>query len=209
MRNYLLGTLVLFTLLSCKDKLETVENRDDNGNLIEVFTRRVSDYAKEGLYIRYDSEGRKMEESHYQNDTLQGERLLYYPNEKLQYLETYANGVHHGSYKAYYDTGELQLEGQYQAGMMTGKWRGFYKNGQLKEVVTFENNNENGPFIEYYPNGNLKAEGTYKDGDREHGLLKLYDEEGQLERKMECNLGNCRTIWSNKEGEAKPSSVSI
>jgi antitoxin component YwqK of YwqJK toxin-antitoxin module len=209
MHKYLFIALVLLTFASCKEKLETVENKDENGHLIEVYTRRVSDYAKEGLYIRYDSEGKKIEQSHYQNDTLQGERLLYYSNEKPQYLETYVKGQHEGPYKAYYETGELELEGQYKDGVMTGKWRGFYKNSQLKEVVTFENNNENGPFIEYYPNGNLKAEGTYKEGDQENGLLKLYDEQGQLERKMECNMGRCHTIWSREGDEAVPSGVSI
>jgi len=210
MLKQLLAVLSILALVSCKEKLERVENRNEEGTLIEVYTRRVSDYAKEGLYIRYDDEGRKIEEAHYTNDTLQGERILFYESEKPHYLETYEQGLHDGPYKAYYESGEVKLEGQYVQGVMSGKWRGFYQNGQLKEVVNFKNNNENGPFVEYYPNGNLKAEGQYKDGDREHGLLKLYNEQGELKRKMECDQGRCHTIWKLEDGsEARAEGASI
>jgi len=210
MYKLLLTFTLAIALMSCQEKLERVENRNADGTLIEVYTRRVSDYAKEGLYIRYDHDGRKIEESHYANDTLQGERIVFYENEKPHYRETYEKGIHDGPYKAYYETGELKLEGQYQDGVMEGKWRGFYKNGQLKEVVNFKNNNENGPFVEYYENGNLKAEGSYLDGDWEHGLLKLYDENGELKRKMQCDKGRCRTIWTKEEGDkAEATGVNI
>ena len=78
---------------------------------------------------------------------------------------------------------------------MTGKWKKYYESGALFEEVTFSDNKENGPFIEYYENGNLKAEGEYLEGDNEHGLLSLYNEKGELERKMECQKGICKTIW--------------
>ena len=83
---------------------------------------------------------------------------------------------------------------------MTGKWKGYYDNGALKEEVIFVNNQENGPFIEYYPNGKLKAEGTYLEGDYEQGELKLYNESGELIRRMNCEKGVCKTVWK-AEGE--------
>ncbi|MBK8491633.1 MAG: hypothetical protein IPL49_12310 [Saprospirales bacterium] len=79
---------------------------------------------------------------------------------------------------------------------MAGSWKRYYENGQLLEDVQFENNEENGPFVEYYDNGNLKAKGAYLNGDHEHGLLELYDTTGQLERKMNCEMGLCRTFWT-------------
>lgn len=63
------------------------------------------------------------------------------------------------------------------------------------EEVMFADNEENGPFTEYHKNGSLKAEGNYLNGDNEHGLLKLYNEEGELVRKMQCDSGICQTTW--------------
>jgi antitoxin component YwqK of YwqJK toxin-antitoxin module len=87
----------------------------------------------------------------------------------------------------------------YKDGAMEGPWKRYYPSGQLMETVQFSNNEENGPFVEYYENGNLKAEGQYYHGDNEHGLLKLYAENGELIRKMECDSGRCRTIWKHKD----------
>ncbi len=55
------------------------------------------------------------------------------------------------------------------------------------------------PLSEYHPNGQLKAEGYYKNGDKEEGLLKLYNETGKLVKTMNCNSGICRTVWKAKE----------
>ena len=52
---------------------------------------------------------------------------------------------------------------------------------------------------EYFRNGNLEAEGTYRNGDNEHGLLKLYNEEGELIKTMNCEDGVCRTVWKKDQ----------
>ena len=57
-------------------------------------------------------------------------------------------------------------------------------------------NEENGPFKEYHLNGNLKAVGNYLNGPNEDGNLKVYDENGDLEREMECTAGICHSIFS-------------
>ena len=78
---------------------------------------------------------------------------------------------------------------------MSNVWIRYYKNGQKKEEVTFENNEENGPFVEYNENGSLAAKGSYLNGDFEHGLLEIYDGQGVLVRKMNCDKGICNTTW--------------
>ena len=45
---------------------------------------------------------------------------------------------------------------------------------------------------------NSKAEGTYIDGDNEQGELKLYDEQGELEKIMQCERGICHTTWKKE-----------
>jgi antitoxin component YwqK of YwqJK toxin-antitoxin module len=77
------------------------------------------------------------------------------------------------------------------------------------ETVTLVDNEENGPFEEFYENGNKKAVGSYKGFDtdmnrpREHGELLMYDESGTLIKKMNCDMGICRTKWTLEGGEVK------
>lgn len=167
----------------------------DEYGYTERFTRRKSDFARQGVLRRYDPEGKLVEEVNYESDTLQGLRILYYSEGDTQTVETYDRGLFEGPWRTYYENGVLKQEGLYAGNQMTGEWRRYYQNGQLMEVVTFSGNAENGPFVEYYPNGKLKAEGAYLDGDYEHGLLKEYNEEGLLVRKAQCENGICRTIW--------------
>jgi antitoxin component YwqK of YwqJK toxin-antitoxin module len=113
-------------------------------------------------------------------------------------------GAFQGAWKTFHENGQLKLEGEYIDNKMEGLWKGYYDNGGLKEEVHFKGNEENGAFIEYYKNGKLKAEGAYLGGDNENGLLKLYDETGELIKKMDCKKGVCRTIWTKEDGEVTP-----
>ncbi len=174
--------------------IELVETSDAEG-YIEKYERRKSDYAKHGTYRRLSPRGILLEDAVYVANNLDGVRTLYYENGDTLIVEHYQDGKYEGSFQAFYVNGQLELDGQYVDNTMTGKWRRYYKSGELMEIVTFENNAENGPFVEYYKNGNLKAEGNYLDGDNEHGLLKMYDEGGNLIKKMECDRGICSTIW--------------
>ena len=196
---WILALGLAFMNFGCKSKVEQVENIDSYG-YTERYQRNKSDFAKQGLYQKFDEQGRLMEEAKYQDDTLSGLRALYYETGDTQIVETYQHGIFEGPYRLYYESAQLNMTGRYEANEMTGDWDRYYENGQLMERVRFEANAENGPFIEYYKNGNLKAEGSYLNGDNEHGLLKLYDEEGALKRKMNCEKGICRTFWK-REGE--------
>lgn len=189
---YLL-TLSCF-IYACAEKTEVIETVNEDGNT-ERYTRFVKDYAKEGLYTLTSANGIKLEEANYTRDTLNGKRILFYESGDTLSIESYVMGIFDGPYREYYSTGNMKSEGTYEGNKMKDKWASYYPNGQVKEIVTFENNEENGPFIEYYQNGNLKAEGSYLNGDSEHGPLSLYNEAGELMRKMECNKGICRTLW--------------
>ncbi|MCB9272738.1 MAG: toxin-antitoxin system YwqK family antitoxin [Lewinellaceae bacterium] len=197
-----LTALALFGT-ACRQKVpvEAVEAKDDYG-YTEKYERRKENFARQGLYERFNETGQRVEEAYYENDTLNGLRILYSDKGDTQVVETYRMGHFEGPFRSYYESGKLNVEGQYEADVMFGSWKAFYPTGELKEVVTFADNEENGPFVEYWPNGNLKAEGTYRHGDNEHGLLKLYDESGALSRTMNCDNGVCHTIWK-AEGAAE------
>jgi len=179
--------------------LEEIERLDDYGHT-ERFQRRITDSAREGRYQRFNADGVLIEEAFYQNDTLHGDRVLFYETGDTLSVEQYDMGSFEGEFRQYYENGKLQLRGPYVNNEMSGQWRQYYETGELMEIVTFANNLENGPFVEYYRNGELKAKGAYLNGDYEHGLLQLYNEAGELVRKMNCEEGVCRTIW-RAEGE--------
>lgn len=194
--------LLLALLFACQGNetadLESVEVTDEYGNL-ERYQRRVSDYAREGWSLRISPEGEVIEAAHYVHDTLDGNRFLFFESGDTSVVETYRGGQFDGPYRVYREDGSLMLEGQFAANVREGEWRGYYPNGQLKEVVQFQDNAENGPFTEYHPNGKLKAEGYYREGDNEDGQLKLYNENGELTRRMDCRMGRCSTVWSADE----------
>lgn len=190
--------LLLFVLVSaCGPKVETVEVRNEFDQK-ERYQRRTKDFAKEGLYQRYHQTGYLLEEAQYANDSLHGIRATFFPNGKREREETYHHGVLHGPVTLYYENGQKQLEQEYVQGVLQGLSTKWYKSGKMMEKVTMRDNEENGPFTEWYENGNLKAEGFYLEGDNEHDTLKLYDTLGQLERRMLCQSGACRTIWKRE-----------
>lgn len=171
----------------------------DADGYVSKYTRRKENFAREGTLVVLDPQGVKIEEATYRNDTLDGLRLIFYQTGDTQIVETYRNGKFEGPFNAYYPSGQLELEGQYENDAMTGRWKRYYDSGELMEIVTFSDNEENGPFFEYYRNGNLKAEGHYLNGDNEHGSLKLYNEEGEHIKTMNCDHGVCRTIWEKEK----------
>lgn len=192
--------LLLTFLFGCGNKiaLEPVVVRDDNDELVESYFVDAEG-KRQGEYKRF-YQGTMRELSHYENDTLHGIRTIYDEGGVMEIEETYDRGSFAGTYRTYYPSGQLELEGDYHNDVMEGNWSKYYPSGELMEVVQMKNNNENGPFIEYHPNGKLKAEGQYANGDKEQGLLQMYDTTGSLIRKMMCDSGVCRTIWSIEKG---------
>lgn len=186
----------------CKDsQLETVEKRDGEG-LLERYQRRKTDFAKEGLYQIFSPDGALLEEAHYFNDTLDGERKYFYPNGSVESIEHFQKGEYHGKYQKFHENGQLKIEQEFVNGAMQGFSLRYYPSGVLEEKVTIRDNDENGPFWEYWENGKIKAEGYYipsDDGPLEQGELREYDENGQLIRIADCNNGVCLTRSKKEE----------
>jgi antitoxin component YwqK of YwqJK toxin-antitoxin module len=192
------GLLVLFQTFCKENPLETVETRDAEGRL-ERYQRRKTDFAKEGLYQKFAPDGKLLEEAHYLNDTLDGERKYFFPSGAVESIERYRRGQYHGKYQKFYENGQVFVEQDFVDGAMQNVSLRYYPNGVLQEKVTIRDNEENGPFWEYWENGKLKTEGTYmpvEEGESaEQGELKEYDENGQLVRIADCKNGICLTRW--------------
>ena len=194
--------LSLLSLIAACKEPNWVTLKDENAQISEKY--KVNDQKqKDGLYQRF-SDGILQEKAHYKADVLSGRRTLYFPDGKPEIEEYYEDGLIIGTYKAYYEDGTTLQEAHYISGMMQGPLKTYYKNGQLKELVTMVDNEENGPFKEYHENGQLKWEGRFLNGDNEFGLLKHYNDSGELIKKMECDsLGVCATIWTLEDGDVK------
>ena len=203
MKNYLLYAVALFFFVSCGDGLEVVDMKEEDGTTVR-YSRKKENFAKHGLFTRFNENNQKVEEAHYQDDTLHGERRLYFETGELKIVENHQNGLFEGPYQIFHKNGQVKFEATYVNGALEGKGQSYYDDGQLKEVVLFKNNDENGPFEEYHPNGKIKTRGNYLDGDSEHGLLELFDEAGQLTKKMQCTKGICRTTWTIEDGPVSP-----
>jgi len=190
-------------IFACSPKTKMVEVKDESGNIVEKYTTDVEKKVKEGKSEVFSSTGQLLETAIYKNGQLHGQRELFHENGATQAIEQYENGQFTAIYKAFYDNEQLELEGKYVSGKMDGEWKRYYDSGELMEIVTFVENEENGPFVEYYKNGNKKATGAYLEGDNEHGELELFDEQGELIKKMNCNKGICRTSWTKETDEKK------
>ncbi len=188
-------------LIACSDT-ERVEKRNEAGVVIERYNRSKTDSLWQGKYEAFDDEGQVVERANYAAGKLDGKRTLYHPNGQVQYEEMHVGGKFDGPYKAYYPDGQLELEGKFIDDKASGVWTGYYPDGSKKEEVTFVDNKENGPFREWYSNGTIKAEGSYLDGDNEQGELVLYDLQGEVQKRMHCEAGVCRTVWQAQTGAA-------
>lgn len=177
-----------------------------------VYQADANTNAKHGNYKEYNNATQALlVEREYNQDIITGTEKLYFPDGQVDAIITYKDGLHHGPFKYFYPNGQLKQNGEYVNGKIEGTLRGFYEDGTLKEEVEHKEGVTQGPFKEYNENGSLKAEGKFTTkGDEEnleYGLVKLYDEEGELEKKMVCKDGQCCTIWTLEKGEVKPSST--
>ncbi|RLD22179.1 MAG: hypothetical protein DRI69_01965 [Bacteroidetes bacterium] len=192
-RKSFLALAGLVILLASCNRTETIEQ--EAFGLLEKYEVDKKTGAKHGVFEKFETDGTRIEHAVYVNDQLHGDRTIFYANGSPEIIEHYESDVLTGSYKAFYQNTQIEIEGKYTEGVMTGIWKRYFENGKLMEEVTFADNLENGPFVEYHDNGKLKAEGQYSGRDREQGVLKLYDEKGELYRRMDCNDGICITTW--------------
>jgi len=190
--------LCLALLISCSN-VKMQKELDENGTLQAQFEIDKKTGLKNGTLERFYPDGSKSEKATYVEDKLHGNREVYHENGKLMASESYVEDVFDGPYKSYSESGELLSEGNYQNNAMEGTWTFYYPTGELKERVLFTHGDENGPFEEFHQNGKKKAVGSYKGGDYEHGDLSLYNTDGVLVKKMNCNMGRCETSWLNDE----------
>ncbi len=195
----LIRILLIITAINigCKDQLTKTEVDPDTG-FETIYSIRKEDKVYHGPYSKSDSSGLLLERGNFSEGELHGVREILYPDGQVKVRERYNRGRMTDLYEYYFPNGKHELKGYYIDGAMYGAWHKYNDQGNLVEIVTMVNNEEMGPFTEYYEDGRVQAEGTYLHGPNEDGILKLFDESGELYKTMLCDSGRCITTWEKK-----------
>ncbi len=206
MKSLIPIAILSLVILSCESPQVVVNTTGDGIKTEEYIVNNEG--QKHGEYKRFFSDGSLEEVAHYQMDKLSGKRTIYHNNGKPEIEEHYIDDVIHGEYTVFYKNGKPEISGSYTDGIMQGLLTRYYETGEIMEEVTMENNQEHGPFKEYYANGKVQWEGNYMRGENEVGLLKQYNEQGDLIKKMLCDsLSVCQTIWTKELGDITPKKI--
>ncbi len=184
----------LFLFSSCQEGQVNLPESPIPYQTLPEFICHHGDMAFDSIDIQTFEDGSYFSITFLTGGQPHGQQLFYHENGEVKTRRHYCLGEISGPFTNYFEDGTVQARGFYYEGRMAGSWHFYYPDGKLKEVVYFMDNEERGPFREYHENGQLKAAGYYIREDQEHGLLYLYDEDGELKRRMRCNNGICFTI---------------
>src|SRR5687767_14770720 len=190
--------ILMLGLLACQKKDSTKLEVDPDTGYQTTYSIKKENEVYHGPYSKSDSTGLLLERGHYEDGQLHGIREILFPDGKVKVRERYEKGKMTDLYEYYFPNGQLELKGYYVDGAMYGAWQKYDDKGNLLEVVTMVNNEEMGPFTEYYPDGKIQVEGMYLHGPNEDGILKMFDESGELYKTMLCDSGICVTTWEKK-----------
>lgn len=167
MNNSITILVTLFSALllnSCGNEVEEIKN-PSTGKLLkrfEYFTDDSGQKIKDGEYIEWDNNGKKIAELHYAKDSLDG-KCTYFPedgtieeltfsNGKLNGIQIYrnaigtivrkvnvANGLCEGEQTYFYDNGKLKCKGSCHDGKNVKVWNYYDKTGKQIFQLNFKN----------------------------------------------------------------------
>jgi antitoxin component YwqK of YwqJK toxin-antitoxin module len=163
MRGVLSFVLVIL-LLSCKQPVEKVVERFEDGSPMIILT--------------YEDK----------NDTLNYQKKVLYNSGKLDYLGQFVDGEKSGTWIWWYENGNKKDQCKYAEGLYIDTVYHWYESGQLKQIeIPSEVHDSstcnpcNGTVIQYFENGKIKAK-LIRDNFTDNGLSisrkTVFDENG-------------------------------
>ena len=116
---------------------------------------------RHGTWIEwgYDQDwvwGRKIEQSSYYMDKLEGLSTTWYVNGTKESEGNYSAGVRDGIWHWWYDDGTMRIERSYVQGLSHGPITRWQANGNLLEVGQYTNGQESGIWTYYYEDGSCR-----------------------------------------------------
>jgi antitoxin component YwqK of YwqJK toxin-antitoxin module len=145
---------------------------------------------KDSTWVNYNEEGLVVSIETFQNDKLNGKKIIYYlegqvETEKLNPLSvsTYKNDTLNGEYKEFFSTGKLKQIGRYENGKAVGEWKEFYPNGSIFKISKYKNDRLHGWTSTYTMEGEENGKFMYQFGEKLTGkdlenYLKLCEKKG-------------------------------
>lgn len=95
----------------------------------------------QGVFLMFDSTGKKMFEHHYKNGQWDGQIQSWYEGSDVMEFETeYSNGKINGSFKSFYPNGNIKFINHFKNGLRNGVWHFYDSSGQLQKVEEYINN---------------------------------------------------------------------
>jgi len=92
---------------------------------------------KNGLSLKFYSNGKIAEKVMYVNDIRQGEMLRYFPDGTVCLRSNYAEGKLQGKFEAFFDNGKLQFSGYYKDDARHGPWLIYNKDGSIRYKIEY------------------------------------------------------------------------
>lgn len=192
--------LLILLFVGCNEK--SISSHYETGEIKEEF-QCTADSVKNGYYKKYAPNGVLIETANYLNGKLNGERNLYNTDTGTKEIsEIYKADALEGRYIVYHPNGEIQSLAVYKDNKLSGALKFYDTSGLFVNEFQYVDNIEVIPFKEYHENGNIKWEGTksydhYFGIKKDFGVLKEYNEDGVLIRKIDCDENEiCTTIWA-------------
>lgn len=167
-----------------------------DGEFIEYFSEieqieTISHYKNnllEGEYILYHSNGSFKQKGFYKNNLKNGAWTTFRDNNQPSKYEQYQDGKKHGQYKEWFENGNVSVLTNYQDGLIHSFYHSYYPNKKRKDSCTYNYGNLHGKMVSYYENGKKQKQGEYKDGSP-IGDYKYWNEKGQLLQHFPYKLG--------------------
>ena len=191
------------------------------------FSAFYQDEVRQGKQRSWYSNGSRESEMNYVNDTLVGEYLDYFPNNKIKYQRTLdTNGKLTGKFISYDRYGnEIAFDSNYVDGLLEGIRIEYFPDGKKQNVLTYVNDRltelkcydktgkilystkESDSSIYYklfYDNGVLNIEGLIEKGKKQ-GTWKTYNAIGIITKKSEFddNLMSGKQLTYYANGNTK------
>ena len=174
---------------------------------------------KHGEWIYYYENGKKQEESHFNNGLLSGNVIYWYESGqrkaegffKLIYQKSRLESLRDSTYKEWFPNGNLSQKGEYYYGVKNGIWTSYFPEGDKWRVVQYNNGKDHpaegwnkereqtliagqGIIYDYYDNGPLKSKMAVKDS-LYNGMAEYYHSNGNLESEGSLLDGEKNGLW--------------
>ena len=170
---------------------EIIPKTETRGNVREYTIDRMAQGKDKKIYLDNENTpytgdfiievGGKIEyRESYVDGVLNGNKVWYGANGKIGLIEPYKNGKRVGTQISYYTNGVIRSKINYKDNRLDGTIEWFDKNGKL--INSSKIVNGTGSWIVYSHNGKLREKGSYKNGKKE-GVWLRYFEDGSIEKK--------------------------